>query len=217
MSSVNPTSLVEVGNNFYLEDSSGAGPSLKYFGANVTDGQFGAWTPIGAMQTTTGYQVAWKMTGSDQYTVWSTDNQGNRITNLVGAVSGSSSALQSFETSFLQDLNNDGHIGSSLVVNGAPGGGTIASTAANEVLFGNGGSNTFVFSGTTWGTDTVADFHPNTDIVQLSQTAFANLAAVLSHAAQVSTDVVITADATDTVTLKNTVLSQLTSNNIHIV
>ena len=214
---VNPTSLVEVGNNFYLEDSSGAGPSLKYFGANVTDAQFGAWAPIGAMQTTTGYQVAWKMTGSDQYTVWSTDNQGNRITNLVGAVSGSSSALQSFETSFLQDLNNDGHIGSSLVVNGAPGGGTIASTAVNEVLFGNGGSNTFVFSGITWGTDIVADFHPNTDIVQLSQTAFANLAAVLSHAAQVSTDVVITADATDTVTLKNTVLSQLTSNNIHIV
>jgi len=34
------TSLTEVGNNYYL-NSSGSGPSLKYAGAAVTDGQFG--------------------------------------------------------------------------------------------------------------------------------------------------------------------------------
>ena len=30
-------------------------------------GQFGGWTPIGAEQTASGYQVAWKLTGADQY------------------------------------------------------------------------------------------------------------------------------------------------------
>ena len=40
------TSLVEVGNNFYLDSiSSGTGPELKYSGAPVVPGQFGAWTP----------------------------------------------------------------------------------------------------------------------------------------------------------------------------
>src|SRR5216683_2594340 len=54
------TSLVEVGNNFYLNSiSSGSGPELKYAGAAVATGQFGALTPIGAEQTATGYEVAW--------------------------------------------------------------------------------------------------------------------------------------------------------------
>ena len=210
------TSLTEVGATYFLYDSiTGAGPSLKYGGANYASGEFGAWTPIGAEGTATGYEIAWKNGSADQYTVWNVDSNGNYVSGAVGAVSGTS--MQSFETSFLQELNGDGKIGSSLVVNGPAGGGTVTSTAANEVLFGNGGSDTFVFSGTTWGTDIVADFHPTADVVQLSQAAFANLAAVLSHATQVGTDVVITADAMDSITLKNTTLSHLTTNNIHIV
>ena len=73
-------------------------------------GQFGAWTPIGAEQTATGYEVAWKIPGADQYTVWTTDSSGNYISN-IGHVSGTSAALQSLETSFHQDLNGDGVIG----------------------------------------------------------------------------------------------------------
>src|SRR5438105_5050850 len=61
------TSLVEVGNLFYLDSiSSGTGPQLKYGGAAVTAGQFGGWTPIGAEQTSSGYDVAWKMTSADE-------------------------------------------------------------------------------------------------------------------------------------------------------
>ena len=74
-------------------------------------GQFGAWAPIGAEQTASGYEVAWKVTGADQYTVWNTDSSGNYITNIVGAVSGTELALQSLEPSFHQDLNSDGQIG----------------------------------------------------------------------------------------------------------
>jgi len=65
------TSLVQVGTNFYLNgNSSGSGPELKYGGAAFVAGQAGAWTPIGAEQTATGYEVAWKVAGADQYSVW---------------------------------------------------------------------------------------------------------------------------------------------------
>ena len=73
-------------------------------------GQFGGWTPIGAEQTASGYQVAWKVPGADQYTVWNTDSSGNYISQTRRIV-GKQQALQSFETSFHQDLNGDGAIG----------------------------------------------------------------------------------------------------------
>ena len=109
--SAGSTSLVAVGNHFFLDSiSTGSDPSLKYGGADVVAGQFGGWTPIGAEQTASGYQVAWKVPGADQYSVWTTDSNGNFISTSA-VLSGSSSALQSFETSFHQDLNGDGAIG----------------------------------------------------------------------------------------------------------
>jgi hypothetical protein len=105
------TSLVEVGNNFYLDSNSGgSGPELKQGGAAVVAGQFGAWTPIGVEQTATGYEVAWKVTGADQYSVWSTDGSGNYL-GTTAVLSGASATLESYETSFHQDLNGDGIIG----------------------------------------------------------------------------------------------------------
>ena len=62
----------------------------------------GAWTPIGAVQTASGYDVAWQLTGTYNYTIWSTDRNGNYTANLVGVVSGNSAALESFETLFNQ-------------------------------------------------------------------------------------------------------------------
>ena len=53
-------------------------------------GEFGAWTPIGAEVTATGYDVAWKVAGADQYIVWDTDSSGNYISNLTDVVSGTS-------------------------------------------------------------------------------------------------------------------------------
>ena len=67
--------------------------------------------PIGAEQTATGYEVAWKVTGADQYTVWNTDSNGNYVSDTIGTVSGTSYALESLEASFQQDLNGDGTIG----------------------------------------------------------------------------------------------------------
>ena len=46
-------------------------------------GQFGRVAPIGAEQTASGYEVAWKVPGADQYSVWNTDNNGNYLSNLL--------------------------------------------------------------------------------------------------------------------------------------
>jgi hypothetical protein len=107
-----PPGLVLAGTNFYLDgNGSGSGPELKYAGAAVVEGQFGAWTPIGVAQTASGYDVAWKIPGANQYSVWATDSSGNFTSLLTGPVAGNSAALESFETTFQHDLNGDGHIG----------------------------------------------------------------------------------------------------------
>ena len=115
------TSLVEIGGKYYLNSSSGSGPTLKYGGAAFVDGTDGTWTPIGAEKTATGYQVAWKEASTGLYTAWNTDNNGNYVSHVSsltgstsgGAVSGTNSGLKSLETSFHQDLNGDGQIGAS--------------------------------------------------------------------------------------------------------
>ena len=91
--------------------AAGSGVALSYAGTSVTGGEFGAWTPIAATQTASGYDVAWQNTGTGQYTVWTTDSNGNYTGNLIGAVSGNSYALESLESTFKQDLNGDGVIG----------------------------------------------------------------------------------------------------------
>ena len=118
MESFGSTSLLKVGNNYDLESiCSGTGPELQYKGAPVTAGQFGTYVPIGAEQTATGYDVAWKIPGTNDYTVWSTNRNGNFIANITGAVSGNGIALESLEATFHQDLNGDGVIGIAVTPN----------------------------------------------------------------------------------------------------
>jgi 20S proteasome alpha/beta subunit len=105
------TRLDQMANEFFLHDGVGNGPSVKFQGAVYMAGQFGGWTPIGAEKTASGYEVAWKNGAADQYTVWNLDANGNYIGNAIGVVSGNSTALESLEPSFQQDLNNDGLIG----------------------------------------------------------------------------------------------------------
>src|SRR6516225_3789471 len=108
------TSLIEDGSNYFLDPNGGSSIELSYGGAPVVDGQFdqfgGHWVPIAAEQTSSGYEVAWKIAGADQYTVWFTDSNGNYISSAFDHASGTSATLQSFENSFHQDLNGDGVI-----------------------------------------------------------------------------------------------------------
>ena len=59
------------------------------------------------MQTASGYEVAWEDPGADQYKVWSTDSNGNFISDTPARV-GKQPALEALETTFNQDLNGDG-------------------------------------------------------------------------------------------------------------
>ena len=107
------TSLVEVGSNYFLDPVGGSsGPELKFFGAAVVPdaGQFAGWVAIGAVQTSSGYDVAWKDDATGQYSVWTTDSSGNYVSS-TGAIAANSTTLQTYEITFQQDLNGDGTFG----------------------------------------------------------------------------------------------------------
>jgi hypothetical protein len=92
----------------------------------------------------------------------------------------------------------------------------LTSIAANDLLVGNGNSDTFAFAA-NFGHDVIQDFvagGSKHDVIQFSTSEFASFANVLSHASQVGQDVVI-ATGNDTLTLKNTKLSALNSHDFH--
>ncbi|WP_345946590.1 Ig-like domain-containing protein [Bradyrhizobium sp. 150] len=242
--SAGATSLVETGGKFYLNGSSGSGPSLKNHGVDFVDGSDYTWAPIGAEKTATGYLVAWKEASSGQYTAWNTDNNGNYVSHVStltgstsgGSVSGTDSGLKSLETSFHQDLNSDGHIGTStatasstvsdstsqvVATSGSTlvastGNTTLKGTSGNDIFVGSSQADTFVF-GANFGHDVIKDFvarGPAHDTIEFSKTVFDSFASVLSHAAQSGGDVVL-ATGSDTLTLKNTKLDALTSHDFH--
>src|SRR5437899_1876897 len=125
----------------------GVGPELKYGGAPVTVGEFGAIAPIGAVQTASGYDIAWQVPGTNQFTFWTTDSNGNYISNITGLVSGSSIAVESLETTFVQDLNGDGMIGlpSSLIQQ--DGSTSLLQIADNYYMYVGGSGPELKYSG----------------------------------------------------------------------
>jgi Ca2+-binding RTX toxin-like protein len=102
---------------------------------------------------------------------------------------------------------------------GGAGDDTLVGTSAKNVLTGGGGSDTFLFA-VNFGTNTVTDFQATGaehDVVVFSQAMFNDFATVLAHATQIGTDVVIAADAANTVTLKNVAIANLQSSDVHII
>lgn len=149
------TSLVELGNNFFLYVAgTSTGPELSYGGSAVVAGEFGDWTPIAAVQTASGYDVAWKSPSTNEYGVWTTDSGGNFNGQPLGGVPGNSPALETLELTFNQDLNRDGYIDSPTTVINATGdivitvnpfaqAATIAAGATLEFTGADTGSVTF--------------------------------------------------------------------------
>ena len=79
------TSLVQVGNNYFLYPVGGSsGPELSVWGAPVVAGQFGSWSPVGAEITASGYDVAWT-NGTGQFSIWGTDSKGNYVFSGLAA------------------------------------------------------------------------------------------------------------------------------------
>ncbi len=103
-----------------------------------------------------GYDVAWKLTGTNDYTVWTTDANGNFVSDSIGLALGTSVALKSFEPVFGQDLNGDGVIGLyaapgttlqiSSALAGPSGSATIGTGATLTLAAADSGSVTFASS-----------------------------------------------------------------------
>ena len=232
--SAGATRLVESGDKFYLNGSTGTGPTLKHGGVAFVDGSDGTWAPIAAEKTATGYQVVWKEASTGKYTAWNTDSNGNYVSQVSAlkdsgwGVSGSNSGLKSLETSFHQDLNGDGQVGTSslatsststtktVATSSSTSSDTQTSTSGNDVLVGTSKADTFSFA-TNFGNDVVKGFvasGPAHDTIEFSKSVFDSFASVLSHATQSGGDVVIAA-AGDTLTLKNMKVGSLTSHDFH--
>ncbi|MGY3604052.1 MULTISPECIES: Ig-like domain-containing protein [unclassified Bradyrhizobium] len=99
---------------------------------------------------------------------------------------------------------------------GSTGSNTLTSTSGNDLFVGKGHPDTFVFAA-NFGKDVIKDFAasgPSHDTIQFSKSAFSDFASVLNHASQVGQDVVI-ANGADSLTLKNTKLGALQSNDFH--
>jgi cytochrome c2/S-formylglutathione hydrolase FrmB len=134
------TSLLTDGTYYYFQSAGGPVVALSYNGAPVTVGQFGGWTPIAAQQTATGYEVALKLAGANQYAVWDTDSSGNYVSAPLSDVLGTSAALESIETSFNDDLNGDGVIGTPPPrVTESSGSMSLLTDGTNYLLEPNGG------------------------------------------------------------------------------
>ena len=162
------TSLIQSGNNFYLNNiSSGTGPTLKYAGAAITVGQFDPYTPVAVEQTAGGYQVALKYAAGNSFSIWNTDSNGNFVSYAVYA--GGSTALKSLETSFHQDLNGDGTIGTPSTVIEALGSTSLVQADNNFYLNNivSGTGPTLKYAGTAI---TVGQFDPYVPVA-VEQTA----------------------------------------------
>jgi serralysin len=100
-------------------------------------------------------------------------------------------------------------------LNGEDGADTMIGGAGNDMLIGGAGNDTFLFQ-PGFGHDTIGDFAAgpgSDDVIDFTGGLFGSFANVMSHAAQAGSDVVITYDALNAITLKNVALASLSAND----
>ena len=131
--------ITPIGDLFELTAGGGTGPLLQYQGSVITSG--GAWAPVGAEKTASGYEVAWRLLGSDQYSVWNTDSNGDYTSSATGVVSGQSFALEDLEPAFGEELNGDGKPPSALLITSAGAGDILNLSSQTQATTINLGAN----------------------------------------------------------------------------
>ena len=93
---------------------------------------------------------------------------------------------------------------------------TITGDGNNNVFRGLGGNDTFVFK-PAFGHDTIVDFQPGQDAIDIDHSLFFTLQDILDHAAPSGTNTVITDNAGDTITLQNVAPVNLHQSDFHLV
>ena len=154
---------------------------------------------------------------------------GNGHTRLVffNATSGVSVNLASGTADGDASVGHDTFSGVNAVI-GSGFADTITASGANDTMTGGNGADTFVFNGSTWSgswglqsqNHTVTDFSAGDvaghDVIQLEHTPLTDFASVQAASQQVGSDVVISLNLHDTITLTGVDLHALTANDFHL-
>jgi len=98
--------------------------------------------------------------------------------------------------------------------------GVFGGTTSGSPSGGKGNDTFQFFESFPFASATIKDFHGGagpSDAIEFSTDIFADFTAVMAHAAQVGVDVVITEDASNTITLQNVQLANLTADDFVFV
>jgi hypothetical protein len=200
LESAGANSLLQVGNEYLVQNGSNPAVTLKYQGNAVTVGEFGTFAPIAAASITGGYEVAWRLGTTSSYVVWNTDANGNYQSSPTGVIIGQSFALEVLETGFGFDLNGDGHLSTQLVTAGATvdltglaqtttvhlGGDTASASSGlnppsltflgtpDAITIGMGATTVEYTLQAASGIETVANFRLGTDLLNIDLNGAAN-------------------------------------------
>ena len=99
---------------------------------------------------------------------------------------------------------------------GTPGNDVFISSPLDETFVGVSGNDTFVFK-PGFGHDTIADFHPGQNAIDIDHNLFANIQAVMDSVTGINGNTVITDNAGDTITLANVAPINLHPSDFHLV
>jgi Ca2+-binding RTX toxin-like protein len=152
---------------------------------------------------------------------WQGNGQAVLGNNLNNAFDFSGLASRSGISYVDAGYGNDTIVGSAFAddLRGNAGNDVLIGGAGDDFLSGGTGNDTFVFA-PGFGRDTIRDFAAGStigDVIQFDSNVFSSFAAVLAAAQQVGTDVTITADASNALTLKNVTLANLNINDFQFV
>lgn len=100
---------------------------------------------------------------------------------------------------------------------GNAGDDTLTGGRGNDKLTGGSGGDTFIFDAADFGKDTITDFGVGFDVIEFSNTLFANFGEVQDAMTQVGANTVITLDSDNTITLTNVTASLLTAGQFDFV
>jgi Ca2+-binding RTX toxin-like protein len=152
-----------------------------------------------------------------------TASLGNHLINTGDAAGDTYSHVQNLTGSNFNDTLI-GDVDDTVLIGNAgddvlDGGLSRSGFTGNDTLTGGAGNDTFVFrSGFGQANhDTITDFAPGQDVIELHDGMFANAAAALAAATQTGADVTITVDATDSLVLHNVALANLHATDFHVV
>jgi Tryptophan-rich Synechocystis species C-terminal domain len=150
------TTLAQVGDLYELiPDSGGAATLLEYQGSAVTVGEYGDVTPVGALKTATGYEVAWSLVGQDQYTVWNTDSGGDYTSSALGVVTGQNFNLEDLDPTFGENLNDAPSLSAVLVTTANSSGAVNLSTQTQNTTINLGANSASAPGGLSGASSTV--------------------------------------------------------------